>query len=206
MLSRFLLIIGIYLLLQFLSEQILYSDDLIYDYLGNQLAQERITEMVQGIQKWKSISYALVPLYLLLKFFLVTVCLSVGCLLMGYENTVAKLFQSTINAEFIFIIPMIIKLFWFSLVEIDYNFEDLQYFFPMSALNLISLNETEAWLIYPLQLLNIFEIGYWMMLAYQMKNVTEKGFAENFGFVASTYGVGLFIWVTFVVFLSINVS
>lgn len=206
MLSRLLILISLYLLLQIISDYLLYSDDLLYDFLGSQLSDERIYEILNDTKKWKWATYLVVPLYLAIKVFFITFCLSVGGLLIGLEDGFRKLFSVIINSEFVLLIPFVIKLTWFSVFNTDYDLEDLQNFAPLSVLSLFDQKEIESWMIYPLQLLNIFELLYWLALSYQLKEITGKTFLGNFEFVASTYGVGLLLWVVFVIFLIVSVS
>jgi hypothetical protein len=206
MFSRILIIISFYLFLQIISDYLLYSDDLIYDFLGDQLSYERIYDILNDTKKWKWATYLIIPLYLVIKFFFVTFCLSVGGLLIGLEDGFKKLFSITINAEFVLLIPFVIKLTWFSLFNTNYDLADLQNFSPLSVLSLFNQKEIESWMIYPLQLLNIFELLYWLTLSYQLKKITRKTFLGNFEFVASTYGVGLLLWVVFVIFLIVSLS
>jgi len=188
------------------SEYVLISDDLLYDFLGKQLSYERINELIKEGKNWKWLTYIFLPILILLKLFLVTVCLSIGTLILGIENSFKKLFQVVITAEFIFLISPIIKLFWFSLYQTDYTLENLQSFSPLSVFSLFNPTEIEPWLGYPLQLLNVFEFLYWLALAYLLKEVLGRSFSGSLGFVASTYGIGLLIWVVLVMFLTVSVS
>jgi len=202
----FILLLTAYLMLLITSEYVLISDDLLYDFLGKQLSYERINELIKEGKNWKWLTYIFLPILILLKLFLVTVCLSIGTLILGIENSFKKLFQVVITAEFIFLISPIIKLFWFSLYQTDYTLENLQYFSPLSVFSLFNPTEIEPWLGYPLQLLNVFEFLYWLALAYLLKEVLGKSFSGSLGFVASTYGIGLLIWVVLVMFLTVSVS
>lgn len=186
-------------------ESILVSDDLIYEFLGNQLSHDRITEMLSEGENWKWLSYAVFPVYLSLKIFLILICLSVGSLIIGVEETLSKFFVAIINAEFIFLIPPLIKLLWFTVFQTNYSLSQLQNFSPLSAYSLIDY-QIEPWITYPTKIVNLFELAYCCLLAYQIKNVLGGNFARSLGFVASTYVVGLIIWVLLVMFLMLTFS
>lgn len=194
------------LVLSFLLNYILMDDSLYYDFLGSKLSYDRINELIQESKKWKWLLYVGIPIFLLVKFFLITLCFSMGAMIIGSENCFEKFFQATVTSEFVFLIPLIIKLFWFSVYKTSYTLQDLQYFLPVSVFSLFNPQEVEFWLAYPLQLLNLFELLYWCLLAYQLKEVLGKSLAGSFGFVASTYGVGLLIWVVLVMFLTVSLS
>lgn len=195
-----------YFFLSVTSEYLLISDDLFYDFLGQQLAYERINEIINEGKKWKWITYALLPLLILFKIFFTSVCLSAGGFVLGIQHQFKRFFEIAIYAEFVFLLPSIAKLLWFALVYTNYTFEDLQYFSPLSVFSLFNPKEIEPWFAYPLQLLNFFELLYWFILAYQLKEEIGKSFAGSLGFVASTYGVGLLIWVVLVMFLTVSIS
>ena len=115
-------------------------------------------------------------------------------------------FEILVKSEFIFLIPLAIKLFWFNIFHTSYTLQDLQYFSPLSVFSFFDPKEIDTWLVYPMQLFNVFELLYWLILAYLLKDVLGKGFKDSLGFVATTYGVGLFIWVVLVMFLIVNIS
>ena len=56
------------------------------------------------------------------------------------------------------------------------------------------------------RVINIFEVTYWFILAYligkEINDTTEKALS----IVASSYGVGLLIWVASVMFFTLNIS
>jgi len=193
------------IILTFSIEYLLLYNDLYYDFF-NQLAYERVSEIIESGKKWKWLSYSLIPFFLLIKLFSVGICLSVGGLIVGVENGFKKFFTVAVYAEFIFLIPVVSKIIWFLFFDNDYTLKDLQYFSPLSAFSFLNPKEIEPWLVYPIQLLNLFELLYWLALAYQLKDVLGKSFKASLGFVAATYGVGLFIWVVLITFLIVTIS
>lgn len=182
------------------------SDDLIYDSLINQLSYERISELLNQGKKWKWLSYLFLPALLFLKILFVVICFSIGGLFIKIDIGFKKFFSIVTTAEFIFLIPGIIKLLWFSFFQTNYTLQDLQFFFPLSVLSLFSPSELDPWLVYPIQLLNLFEVLYWVVLANQLKPVVNEDFSGSLGFVGRTYGVGLVIWVILVMFLTVSIS
>lgn len=92
------------------------------------------------------------------------------------------------------------------LFQTNYTLEDLQYFYPLSALNIVGYKGLESWFIYPLQVLNLFELAYWLLLAYFIGKLAftekDKGKPMDLGFkiVASSYGSALLLWVVVVMF------
>lgn len=202
----FVILLSAYLILIVTSEYVLVSDDLLYDFLAKQLSYERINELIAEDKSWKWVTYVFNIILISLKLFLISICLSIGTLVLGIENSFKKLFELIVNAEFIFLILPVLKLLWFSLYQTNYTLEDLQFFSPVSVFSLFNPKDIDPWLTYPLQLLNLFELLYFFALAYQLKEVLGKSLAGSLRFVASTYGVGLLIWVVLVMFLTVSIS
>uniref|UniRef100_UPI004047898B hypothetical protein n=1 Tax=Flavobacterium sp. TaxID=239 RepID=UPI004047898B len=92
------------------------------------------------------------------------------------------------------------------------SLNEIQYFYPLSALNIVGYQSVESWFIYPLQVLNLFELAYWLLLSYFVGKLafTEKdnGKPMDLGFkiVASSYGSVLLLWVVVVMFFTLNYS
>jgi len=195
-----------YVLLLFLSDYFLLSDDLLFDFFNNQYSEQLANRLLGDSKEWKWLSYLLAPVFLGLRIFLVSVCFSIGVFVINIQVPFKNLLNISILGEYTLLVVPAIKLIWFGIVDLNYNFEDLQYFSPLSIFSLFDPEDIEPWLIYPFQLLNVFEILYWCALAYQLKNILNRDFAGSFAFVASTYGVGLLLWVIFVMFLTVSIT
>lgn len=202
----FVIICILYIAFALVGNYVLISDEIYFDQFGEQLAYERIVEMVETGKKWRWLGYAILPIFILFRCFLVASCLTLGTLLLGSPTSFKNLFRIVILAELVFIIPSIIKIFWFGVFHVDYTLRDLQFFSPLSVLSLMDRESVEPWLIYPLQLLNVFELVYWLVLAYGLYDLTRERYSKMLGLVAASYGTGLLLWVVFVVFLTINLS
>jgi hypothetical protein len=189
-----------------LSNYLLIEDSLYYDFLGSKLSYERITKIIEEGKKWKWLSYSLIPILILIKTFFISVCLYTGAFFSKTDKKLGDFFRLALLAEFIALLPILVKMTWFGFVHRNYSLEDLAYFSPLSVLSLVDRNGIDKTFIYPLQLLNVFELFYWFALAYLLKDLINRNFVQRLGFVASTYGVGLFIWVLFIMFLTVSLS
>lgn len=208
----FLLIVGVLSSVSFLSNYLLVSENLYFNSLAEQLTYEQIEGIIQKIKEWKWVGYAIIPLLVLLKLTLVASCLSIGMFFVDNQFRFSQLFDVALKAEFIFLMPPLLKILWFLFVQTDYSLQDLQYFYPLSALNLFDYKTLDPWLVYPLQLLNVFEIMYWVVLARGISQLVEADhptvqpihFNQSFGLVASSYGLGLLLWVALMMFISVS--
>tara|TARA_B110000503_G_scaffold137127_1_gene220780 strand:- start:911 stop:1537 length:627 start_codon:yes stop_codon:yes gene_type:complete len=202
----FFILIILYLLLSILSKYILNTEKLIVNNLSDFLTQNQIDTIIDNRKSWSWLSYALLPLLLLLKVSIIASILDVGCFFFEKEIKYKRLFNIVTQAEFVFILVIIFKTTWFYSFQTNYTLEDLQTFYPLSALNIVGSQGLKTWFIYPFQVLNLFEVAYWFVLAYligkEINDTTEKGLS----IVASSYGVGLLIWVVGVMFLTLNMS
>jgi len=188
------------------TKELLNTDDLIINSLAEQLTSEQIQDFLNISKKWEWISYIFLPILLLLKISIIAAILDAGCFFFGKEIKYKKLFNIVVKAEFVFLLVIVSKIAWFYFFQPTYTLEDLQYFYPLSALNIVGYKGIETWFIYPLQIINLFEVAYWFILAYlidkEINDTKEKGLS----IVASSYGVGLLIWVIGVMFFILNMS
>lgn len=193
-------------LLSYLSNYTLNLDELNYNSLAEKLTTTQLKTVLNLQEKWEWVGYVAIAIFLLLKTSIIAAILDIGCFFFSKEIKYKKLFNIVVKAEFLFLFVIIFKTLWFYIFQQDYTLEDLQYFYPLSALNIIGYQGLETWFIYPFQVLNLFEVAYWFILAYligkEINETTDKGLS----IVISSYGVGLLIWVVGVMFLTLNMS
>ena len=210
---KFIILFSLMLLLSYFSVIVLPINDLLYQSYSEKLTTVQIEKVFAFQEKWRWISYALVPLLLLLKISLIASVLYIGTFFYSkVKVTFKQLFNAVVKAEFVFLGVGVLKIIWFYFFQTNYTLEDLQYFYPLSALNIVGYKGLESWFIYPLQVLNLFELAYWLLLAYFIGKLAftekDKGKPMDLGFkiVASSYGSALLLWVVVVMFFTLNYS
>lgn len=201
----FVLVILNFTLLEFLKISVNYNE-VLYNSLVEQLTENQINQYLNFKEKWVWISYVFIPVLLLIKLSIIAAILDAGCFFFGKEIKYKKLFNIVVKAEFVFLLVIVFKTVWFYFFQTDYNLEDLQYFYPLSALNIIGYEGLQPWFIYPFQVLNLFELAYWFILAYLIGKELNENTDKGFSIVASSYGVVLIIWVVGVMFFTLNMS
>ena len=204
--KNFVLLTILLILLEWLSRYILKTDLLFVDSLSSELTERQILEFLDFKEKWIWLGYVIKPLILIIKTSIIAAILDLGCFFFGKEIKYKELFNIVVKAEFVFLLIIIFKTAWFYFFQANYNLEDLQYFYPLSALNIIGYDGLEPWFVYPFQVLNLFEIAYWFILAYLIGKELNENTDKGFSIVASSYGVSLLIWVVGVMFFSLNMS
>ena len=200
-----LLLILFTLIITFLSKYLLLSDDLFYSSYSEQFARSQIELILSQSKEWEWLGYVLIPIICVFKCLLTSLCLSLGIFLITNKFDFRIIFRVSVLAEFVFLLPAIIKILWFLFIQTTYTLQDLQLFYPLSALNIFDPKLLEPWLLYPLQVFNVFEVIYWVVLAYLLsKELPDMDMNSSFGLVMSSYGSGLVIWIALVMFLTIT--
>lgn len=204
--SKLAILLFLTIIFNYLSNEILNLDNLTFSSITEQLTNNQIQDLINFQRQWGWLNYVIILALLIIKIIIIAGVLDIGCFFFNKEIKYKKLINIVIKAEFIFLLVVVFKTAWFYFFQQNFTLEDLQYFYPLSALNIIGYQGLETWYIYPFQVLNLFEIAYWLILAYLIgKNIndtTEKGFA----IVASSYGFGLLIWIVGIMFLTLNIS
>lgn len=213
---NFLIFNTVFIFISCFSNYFINTDELLLNHLYSKLTINQINEFLSFKKKTDLISYFILPLIYLIKTILVTIVLYIGTFFYSkVKVTFKQLWDVVIKAEFLFLLVGVFKIVWFYFFETTYTLEDLQYFYPLSALNIIGYKGLEPWFIYPLQTLNVFEVVYWFILAYYIskmasptKNVSEYKPNLDFGLkiVMASYGSALLLWVVVVMFFTLNYS
>jgi hypothetical protein len=133
-----------------------------YEITAFQILDERgemgMFKIISGLQ------YLSIPIIYLVKFTFIAFFIWVGCFTFGYRITYAGCWQIAMVSEIIFIVPELIKIFWFMAIETDPNYFDVRAFYPLSMMNLFDYsNVADKW-HYPLKSLNLFEVIYWFFV------------------------------------------
>lgn len=200
-----LLLIGLSVLTTYAINHLFLSDELYYQSFGEQLAVDRIAKMIEVSQKWQLIDYVFIPIVVSIRVCFTATCLYIGCFIAELRISFGKLVKVALLADFVFALAGIVKLVVLIFFRNISTLNDLQ-FQPLSLLELFDRTSIDALFIYPFSLISVFELLYWLALAWLLSEVIEKPFGESIKTIASSYGVGLFVWVLFVMFLTVNLT
>lgn len=170
-----------------------------------QLSAKMIGKVLSIKVKYAWLNYYLIPVLLLIKTGFVAVCFWIGSFIGGLKLTFKDYLRPVLFAETVFII--------FSFIQTGFlyynNFQTLTeigQFQPFALYYILNVNNIPAYLNYPLALVSIPEAIYWVVLVLLLKPLISGNFWKRLGFVAKTYGVGLLVWVSIVVFVTLNFS
>ena len=152
----------------------------------------------RGALRW--IGYATMPLYVLAKVGFATACLALGAAIIAWKVRFISLFHAAMLAEIVWVAAEIVRLVWM----LSFPGSDT-FFYPLSVLSLVGIDEGSMWALYILRTLNLFEIAYIALLAYAIRLVTEHAPDNVILLVAVSYGGGIALLVASVTFLLLSI-
>ncbi len=183
----------------------IFSDAIYVNTFSGQMSAEMIAKMLSFKSKYVWVNYLLAPILLFVKTGLVALCFWIGSFISSSKSTFKNYLRIVLFAETIFIV--------FSFARTGllyyYNFQtltEISQFQPFTLYSVLDVNNIPAYWQYPLALIGIPEAIYWFVLVLLLKPLISGSFWNRLGFVAKTYGVGLLVWVSIVVFLTLNFS
>lgn len=203
---RYLFISIALIILSEATKYVLNINVLLYQNLSEQLSTEQLNEFFSFKEKWEWIGYIGIPILILFKTSLITIIIYIGLFFSNKDLKLKLIWKIILKAEFIFLLVPLFKIIWFYFFQTSYTLEDIQYFYPLSALNIIGYEGLDPWYIYPLQTLNLFELAYWLFLGYLIGKETKTNMDNGFKIVASSYGPALLLWVVTIMFFTLNYS
>ena len=187
----------------FLVNHTIVNNDLLIQSMGDQIPIEQINSLLEAKSHYEWVNYLLLVGFAFLKYLIIAGIIDAGLLLSSIDVKFSKILKLVIIAEFVFFIPIIIKILWFSFIVQSYDLKDLSFFSPLSVLNFFAVNSIgQAW-VYPLSLINIFELTYIGVLAFGIKQLISTSFDNALKIIVSSYLPALFVWVLFIAFLTI---
>jgi hypothetical protein len=126
-----------------------------------------------------ALQYLSVPIIYLVKFTFIGFFIWVGCFGFGYRVTYSECWHIVMVSEIIFVLPEIIRIFWFLFFETDPNFAQVRAFYPLSLMNFFDHETlTDKW-HYPMKSLNLFEIVYWLFLIAGIYVKSQKVYRQS---------------------------
>ena len=194
------------MIILWLTNSLLLDDEVFYNSYAEQISLYKIELIKNTKQRYEWVSYIFTPLFLAIKCFFIACVLLVGSIFSNRNYTFNKLFSVAVFSETVFITMSIIKFSWLYFFEENLDLDKIQYFTPLSLLNLFDFRELEQWLLYPLLSFNLFELFYCFTIAYFLSKKVAISYKDSLNFVLSSYIPAFFVWIVFVCFLILNLS
>jgi hypothetical protein len=186
----FLLLCLATLALLFVKISFIENETAAFEFLQDR-PEGMVLRVIQGLK------YLSIPFIYLWKFTVIAFVIWVGCFMFGYRVTYTQCWGVVIGAEFIFLVPEVIKIIWFMTVELDPTYHDIRAFYPLSLIHFVDYTDMDKRYAYPLRALNVFEIAYWFMLVSGIHYFARKEKKIVWLIVACSYILIFFLWLWF---------
>jgi hypothetical protein len=204
-LAFFVLCVFSILLLRIINHYII-TDDIYQKTVSEQLSVKRVDEALANRFKYEWLNLVVTPVFKLLSFLIITLIIATGAYLRSYKISFVKIFTAVVYASFVFLLPEIIKIFYFMNIDNDFTMEQFRNFYPYSLLYYVNKESIDVWFYYPIYLINIIELFYCLVLAVCIRFVSKLSFLKSFFLIIQTYVVALILWTVFIIFISLNLS
>jgi hypothetical protein len=194
------------LVIIWLSKALLINETVFYNTYSEQLTYERSLQLFENLEKLSWISYAFLPVLLILKFTFISIVIYTGIFFFNlhYKVTFASIFKVVMASEIIFIFAGLLKILWFYFFAGNYDINELGFFYPLSLSNLFKISEVNKIWIYPLQAINIFQFIYMISLSYGLSKISNIDKNDSDRIVLSSYLPAMSFWIVLIMFLSID--
>lgn len=146
-----------------------------------------------------ALKYLSIPFVYLWKFTVIAFVIWVGCFMYGYRVTYKQCWGVVIGAEFIFLVPEVLKILWFMAIETDPDYNDIRAFYPLSLMHFFDYVSIDKRWAYPLRALNVFEVVYWFLLVQGIHYYARKSKGIVWLIVACSYILIFLLWLVFYV-------
>ena len=100
-------------------------------------------------------------------------------------------------AEFIFLIPEILKIGWFMFVVPDPILPEIRAFYPFSLMNLVDYTTIQKRFAYPLRALSVFEIFYILIMVNGVHYYAKRNKQAAWWIVSTSYILIFILWLIF---------
>lgn len=190
--------ICISLLLLFITDHYLFTRAMFQQSFSVQLDQQQITRYFMQSRTAVIYDYPFLVLFLLLKYAIIALILSMGADYLGYKVEFYGMMKVVLVAELVFIAPAILRIYHFLNTD-GYSINDLRNYSGISLDAFFFDGRAGIWQ-YPLQALNIWEVGYWYLLAYGIKRRLEISLEKSLDVIMCSYIPAFCFWLLLVTF------
>jgi len=209
--KKILIAIAIFLLIDVLLKLVykyyIINTEILIQYYHDQFSELSAELKLKSINQNLSIKLLLAETFIVFKMILISGIINLGILLFNYKSKIPfkKILYVVIKSYFIFLIPGIIQILWFSFFKENYSVDDLMNFNWHTLLFWI-YDLKYDFLRYPLSVINFYEILFWIFLILLLKKELGESLWVSSKLVLTTYILGLFTWIVFVVFIIVVVA
>jgi hypothetical protein len=128
-----------------------------------------------------TLQFISIPLIYAWKFTVIGFVLWIGCFMFGFRITYWQCWGVALAAEYVFLLPELIKIGWFLFVTNDPTLPEIRAFYPLSLMNLV----------------NVFEIPYVYLLVTGLFYFAQKQKKMMWWIVTTSYVLIFSLWLLF---------
>jgi hypothetical protein len=188
-LTFFLLCLASFLLL-YVKKSFIENETAAFEFLADTSAGS-ILQLISALQ------FLTIPLIYLWKFTVIGFVIWVGSFSFGYRITYSQCWDVAVVSEFVFLIPELLKIFWFLFFAGDPTYYDVVAYYPLSLMHFFDYFQIDKRYVYPLKALNLFEVAYWFVLAIGIHFFAHKEKRVALFIVLYSYTLLFFLWILF---------
>lgn len=178
------------LLLLYIKTTFIENETAAFEFLQDR-PEGLILRIINGLK------FLSIPFVYLWKVTVIAFVVWIGCFMFGYKVTYAQCWGVVVVAEYIFLIPELLKILWFLFIEKDPAYSDIGKFYPLSLIHFADFETMDKRWAYPLRALNVFEIIYCVLLVEGVHFWARKDKKYVWTIVVCSYVLIFFLWLAF---------
>lgn len=199
--SLFLLYVSVMLVITFLQQEFVLLPELQnLDIIG----EDSKAQLLERYQSTRWLSFLLVPVLLLLRLSLVTLCLFLGGFF--FAEMIGKRFGDWWGVATVAQAVMLTYSVILCIVNLTAGANKTMELTTYTSLLFLGNDNMEQWVRLPLSAVNFFEILYWVVMSLLLEKLCGTKFGKSFKFVMSTYGVGYLFYIALLMFLMLYLT
>ncbi len=188
----FIILCLLSILLLYIKKSFIENETAAFEFLQDR-PEGAILQMISALQFFS------IPFIYLWKFTVIGFVLWVGCFMFGFRITFSQCWTVVMAAEFIFLIPEVLKIGWFLFIETDPTLAEIRAFYPFSMMNLVDFTEIEKRYAYPIRAMSIFEILYVFIMVNGVHLYAKREKKAAWWIVSTSYILIFILWLIFYV-------
>ena len=180
-------------LLLYVKKAFIENETAAFEFLQDR-PEGAIMQMISAVQ------FVSIPFIYLWKFTVIGFVLWVGCFLFGYRITFSQCWSVALTAEFVFIIPELLKIGWFLFVRTDPTLPEIRAFYPFSLMKFVDYVTLDKKFAYPLRALSVFEVLYVLILVKGVNSFSLRAHKQSratWWIVSCSYILVFLLWLVF---------
>jgi hypothetical protein len=146
---------------------------------------------------FNSLGYIWTPFSILWRVTMTAMLIWMGSFAFGYKAPFVAIWKFALVADIIFLLPELIKMLFFIIAVDNVGYQEIRDFFPLSVYSLIDPSSVAEKYHYPLKTINLFELLYLAAMILGYHTVSKKDLDISSRVVATSYGLGLVLWLVF---------